>query len=237
MGSFRRLGDPFGTFGRVYGFGGGNKQPGFHWIRSLTFEAGALISNPTGFDASVGANLSVTQAAALRDNYGFQIDIPTIANRFGQITPINLTSFRLSFLFDRHTLAMANLTSFDMIRTVSIGATGVSIILSLRYTIAAGFEAQLSARNDAGATLSGGFMAIPCTSCMFGIDWKASDYAGANNGFARLYVNNAVASAVENIDNDGHNVSFANIGIAFGIDPGTNGTIYYDNIRYSDRII
>lgn len=201
------------------------------WCKELTFEYGSLTPYPTGFDNTNGLNLAVNAAAAIRGNYGFSVGIPDVNPRIGQITAINVTSMEMELLFDVNSLAMADGDIFDIMRTGSNGASGVSVIVSLKYTIASGYQVQISVRTDAPATVSSSFLSIPDAPCMLRLFWKASDAPGEDNGYAYLYVNDATVASLTGVDNDGHDVTLANIGAAAGVDAGTTGTIYFDNIR------
>lgn len=236
MPSFRRLGDPFGVFGRLHGFGSGNQQPGFHWDRRVTFEQGALISYPTGFDTFAGANLNVNAAAAMRGNYGFELGIPNVNNRWGNIDNIpEYTKITAAFLFDPNSIVMANADVFSAITFNGSGPVFTGATLSLGYLLATGYFLRLVGRLDSGANVFGAFINIADVAMQITMEWMASTAVGANNGYLRLFVNNVLVDNIAGIDNDTFNVNQIRFG-ATGIDPGTSGSVYFDNICYSNKI-
>lgn len=235
MPDFRRLGQPYYGFHRLHNHGGG-QHPGFRWDRVLTFEAGALISDPTGFDEIGGLGspqLSVNAAAAIRGNWGYQVDITNTNDRFGRII-VNQPQLEAQFLFDRSPLTMGINEVFNLVLTRSPGAGGLSSFLQMQYTVANGFRVRYGGANDAGASTLSDYIPVPAEACQIILQWKASDGPGMNNGFMRLFVNNELApNSVENFDNDTHSITNFDIGAPLSIDAGTSGQLYYDNIMYS----
>lgn len=240
MSGFRKLGQPLGDHNSLYRLGNGNIRQGFNWVRRLTFEAGILVAPPTGFDLTLGAgagSLSVSTAAAMRGTYGYSLGIIDTNARAGRINlPATLHKLDLCFLFDVNSLIMANNDDFPIMVMASTGAGGISLIISLKYTAANGYQIYGIARNDAGATITSPLINLPDQAVMIEIKWKPATFAGANDGMLELNMNGGAISQLTNLDNDTHNVTLINVGPTFGLDAGTNGTIYYDNIFCSGEL-
>jgi hypothetical protein len=240
MPGFRRLGMPFGDLNNFDRFGSGNVRPGFNWYRSLTFEAGQLISSPTGFDALSGAgaaDLDATAAAAIRGNYGYALVIPNTQIRYGRILNTgNSTIFTLQFLIDPNSITMANNDLFRIITVISPGPGGDAWAMNLQYTVASGYQMNIRAREDDTGFVVGAFADIPDNATMVEVKFRASEYDGADNGSIRMFINNVEDGSVTGLDNDQENVDDIYVGAITGLDAGTTGTIYFDNIRYANAI-
>lgn len=209
---------------------------GIWWTKTATFEAGALTPNPTGFDATGGAgagDLSVDPAAAIRGNFGFLVDIVNINPRYGILSLDNFTQIETEYLFDVNSITMADSDVFDSVR---LTGASIAVFVQLQYTIANGYELRYIARNDAAGNIIGAFGSLPDEASKIRIQWKASDSPGANNGICRLFINNNLVDEDENIDNDTLNLTFANIGAVGGLDAGTTGQIFYDNIYMANKL-
>jgi hypothetical protein len=234
MPDFRRLGQLFDVYGGFKRFGGGKSRAGFNWQRSLTFEAGLIISDPTGFDAQAGANLAVNAAAAMRGNYGFSVGIPAVGNRFGRLDNLpEYATFTESFLFDPNSIVMANADIFEFCNVNDLAFNLIG--LDFGFTLANGYFIRMNSRDDTAGALTGVNNLVNDEAMHIEAEYKAADFAGANNGFVRLYINGVLVDQFLDIDNDGRFVQQVRIGV-IGVDPGTSGTLYYDNYRYSNQI-
>jgi hypothetical protein len=206
------------------------------WVQFANFERGALTPYPTGFDSGNGAgaaSLAVNGGAALRGNYGFSCGIPDANARFGQLASLaNEKLVELKFLFDLNSIVMGDGDAFTLISTGTTGAGGSSLQILLQYAIATGYKLATNIKDDAGGNIFGVAFVIADEPIEVRICWKAADYAGADNGFLRVFINDEVKSNQEGIDNDTHSITTKNFGAISGLDAGTTGTIFFDDIRW-----
>jgi hypothetical protein len=232
MPEFRRLGQLVDQ--RHRSFGGGNQQPGFSWIRSLTFEAGLLIHDPTAFDVTAGANLAINAAAAMRGNYGFSVGIPAVGNRFGRLDDIPAyAAFTQTYLFDINSLTMAD---GDLLEISNVNDGAVNLIsVNLGYTLANGYFLRFDTRDDTSGAVIGTNVLVNDGAMKIDAEFMAASYAGADNGYMRAYIDGVLVDQAVDLDNDGRLVRQVRLGV-IGVDAGTSGTLYYDDYRYTNQV-
>jgi len=218
--------------------------PGWAWNQFATFEAGLTTPYPTGFDAvtTLGAGaVAANAAAAIRGNYGFQITVAGVGSQgWGRLTDPNAeTLMTFEFLMNLNNLPMGLFEAFNFIFLPSPGAGGQFVIVNLVQG-AADYQFQINGRNDAGANVTNGGKNIG----MPGADpfqvrmlLKASSAVGANDGFIRTYVDGDVFDELNFLDNDTQSINQIEIGARGGVDAGTGGTFYLDDIRWANRLI
>lgn len=236
MGGFRRLGDPFAQ--NLKRLGGPNRQHGILFGQFASFEAGLLTPNPTGFDslAGVGANLAVNAGAALRGAFGFQITaVGAGSEAYGVLSgPNGETFFYLEYWFDPNSLTMAGGNDFVIVRAISPGAGGYGYQAALNYN-GANYGVLYAVQRDSGVPLVAAATIILDAPQFHQWYWKASSAAGANNGYVKFYINGALAKQNVNIDNDTHNITSVQAGAVLGVDAGTSGPFFMDNIGWSNQ--
>lgn len=204
------------------------------WDQEATFEDQELTPNPTGFDstAGVGANLDVNNAAAIRGNFGLEVTLAGVGSEsYGILSdPNNETLFTVEFFLDLNSLVMANTDVFAIMQPFTVAPAQFGSI-TLLYTLAAGYQLQniinLDVGNDFGPL-------VPITDEPHLIRWefRASSAPLANDGFSRMYVDGILVSNLTGEDTDTRSLDSLRIGAPGGIDAGTAGTIYFDNIRW-----
>ncbi len=220
--------------------GNGLSQGGirFPWVQEATFEGGVLTPNPTGVDSVVGpAAMVVNSAAAMAGLLGLSVGIPSAVNRVARFSgPVNEIVFNLEFLFDPNSIVMANGDSFFLVTNLSAGAGGAAFQVLLIKN-GANYESRVIGKTDAGGNMNLPDFIIQDTAQLIGIEWTAAINPGDNDGSIEAFVNGVSVGSRFDIDNDTHDVQRVDTGAVAGIDPGTSGTIFFDNIRWARQLI
>lgn len=223
--------------GRLLGESG---HKGFNFNQLLDFEAGLITGLPNAFDSVAGGDtstLTATAAAALRGSFGASVGIPgDLATRFGQITGPNAEKLlTLQFLFDPNSIVMA---LADLFNFILISDSNPGTAFRLNFTNNAGvYNFNPIATNDAGGNVFGAAFVIPDRVVQIRIELKFSSEIGADDGFIKHYVDGEPETFMMNIDNDTRDANEINVGAISGVDAGTNGTLFLDNIEWANKLI
>lgn len=216
---------------------------GIRWIQKTTFEGGNIVTPPANaWDSTAGAGLVTiltTQAAAMRGKYGAQIGLPgDTLLRYGILNGMsNETQGTVQFLFNPNNIIMADGNRFNLVVLSSSGPGGTFGLVNLRFSIANNFEFNILARDDAAFSTSGPAVSIEDEVLQVKLTFKQSSAPGEDDGYFRIFVNNILLDAIENIDNDQQNFSELQVGAAGGLDVETDGIIYFDDVSWTNKII
>lgn len=215
---------------RLHGIG---MSGGKTWDQIATFEDGLLTPNPTGFSSIVGTNLSVVNAAAYNGSFGFSVGISDINARYGILNASNVKRIEIQFYFNPNSIIMAGGDVFNIFASSSIGPAGSSFLLSLQYNAATGYKILPYLKNDVGSNRFGNSVDITDMWHLIRCIFTVSD--GSNNGGILMWIDGV--SYPTNLfaeDNDTHTIGNKLFGAIAGIDAGTTGTIYIDDIKWRE---
>jgi len=132
----------------------------------------------------------------------------------------------MRFYLDPNSIQINQGNSFEIMYAVNqSGSRVISIYLGVD---ASGYYLQTAVWNDAldaswgsRQTISNGWHAVE-------IDWAAATTAGANDGYLKLWVDEALRDTLSGVDNDTHRLKDIGIGATNSVDAGTVGTFYLD---------
>ncbi|MDH5508406.1 MAG: hypothetical protein OEZ02_14385, partial [Anaerolineae bacterium] len=91
--------------------------------------------------------------------------------------------------------------------------------------------------NDYSNSGTSSFYDLPDAPCTITVVWVASSGPGADDGFIELYIDGDHKETITGIDNDGYDVDAINVGAVAGMDAGTSGALYFDEIKWSDDLV
>lgn len=134
-------------------------------------------------------------------------------------SPLNESRYRARFYLDldaltlpapnKHYVFIARSSSAPVLRLVLQGSgVGKSVLLH-------------AAKDDGSFAASGAFALAGSTALE--VEWKAASGAGANNGYASLWVAGNLVATLTGLDNDLQRVEMASLGAVSGVDAGTTG--------------
>lgn len=200
----------------------------------ITFEA----NNLAEFDATDtdGGELSTSAAAAMHGVYGMQanINLTDTSSKYGQITYANKSRIRFGFYFDPNTITMADTdTAYIAGGGAIIGDSDYRVLF--KYNIVGGYQLAVYVTTDVGASTSA-YFGITDASHWIECDFKRSSAPGADDGFAKLWVDTVDASPdteLANVDDDTLDHDNINVGVG-SVDATIDGTLYFDYISWND---
>lgn len=177
---------------------------------------------------------------------GGSVDVVPVA-AFGNSEAVGFTlnsDAKGIYIRDTFEQPLLNYTNTMRLHTGSLTMTGGSFILNgasrIGHWVASSrlgwingqFHVRLVATTDGGVVASGWYpLGNAADAHDLVLDWWAASAPGADDGGARLYLNNTLIGDLTGLDNDTHYIEQANIGAPGGIDAGTVGTFYVDDFE------
>lgn len=204
------------------------------WLQTADLEEGDL----TDFNSTVDVDgIMSAHADALKNgSFGLKISPAGGTNpAYGNLTdPTDNLKVGVEFWFDINTLSMAATDTFTICQVVDADTTGVAASLLVGWTGTAYQIVQVwrSDGDPPGAT-AGEWISLDNDYVKLSLIWAAATGAGANNGYAHLYINDDLKESLVGLDNDTHNVDTVRAGIVAGLNATTTGSIYMDDIRWT----
>ncbi|HUU41275.1 MAG TPA: hypothetical protein VMW42_10055, partial [Desulfatiglandales bacterium] len=137
------------------------------------------------------------------------------------------------FLYDLSPLTMAAGDNFVFLEL----RDGAAIPIVLRLVGMAGSQIAIRCYvlDDLGGLVLVTSPAIK-NSGQIEVKFKGASIPGANDGVFELYTNGVLAVRLLNQDTDIYEIDELRIGAIDGVDAGTFGSLYIDNICYSNQI-
>ena len=191
-------------------------------IFSDEFESGNL----SQWSSNMGS-LGVTNVAALVDNYGLQVLIPTTsASYVTDETPNAELTYHARFYFNPNSVSMASGDNFTLFMGIQGNNTQV-LQVQLRYTNGA-YQLRTATLTDTTGNSLSSYVTISNGIHAVEVEWDASTGVGMNNGSTSLWVDDLLKVSQIGLDNDTRRIDRAELGAVTGIDAGTRGTLYFD---------
>ena len=195
------------------------------------FEEGDLSDFDSTHTSGSGAIVAHADAAII-GSWGVKCTASAAADAaYGRLTePSSETYIAWDFQFDINSLTMgeAELFSAGFLRDSS--AT-LLVYFDIYYS-SGSYYARLAVREDGGGNQVGSIRAISDAPVYVRIVWKQSSAAGADDGHCYMYIDGALVESITGLDNDTHTVDRAENGFVTGVDAGTSGDIYIDDIQW-----
>lgn len=183
-----------------------------------------------------GGDLSVSSPSALFGLYGMQAIInDTTSMGVTDFSPTDEVQYHARFYLDPNSISIPNNNGFSIFSAG--GDAGLVFRVALNKS-GGSYTLQTQAYHDAGGAVSGQPTAITDESQLIEVAFKASSAAGVNDGYLKLWLNDALVDTIPNLDNDVRLVEYVNLGATSGVDTGTSGTLYFDQFEshYSAHI-
>lgn len=197
------------------------------------------IGNLSEWDTVAGSGTAISQDASMflpRSSFGVAFDISANGNTVLSNFIHNTNVLRVRFYFNPNDIVLASGDEFDL---VNINYSG-GIIAGLEFDRVGGFRRYKTIIiNDADSrTLAIGTDqgATPPLVLAEILIKRATNGTGANDGSIEFFIDRAISGGAQtSIDLFDHwpatSITFGSI---VGVDAGTSGTIYLDNIFVSD---
>ena len=193
------------------------------------FTAGTLYFDEMKWSDGAGAPPWIIPAAQMGGTYGMgHTAFADTTAQYAELTgPTADTVATIKFDFDPNSITMATNDEFVIFEVVD------EFFLSLKYT---GSVYQLIATvdKDSGTTVG---TAFTLTDAPHSIElaWTASTSAGANSGYLNVYVDDSLEDTITGVDNDTLSYDEARWGMVSGLDTGTTGVVFFDDMNWTDN--
>lgn len=211
----------------------GNRTPVL--IGEDDFEDGDLVGW-NGVTAQGGGTIQPSATAALTGQIGLEVALVpgTQALYLEDGRPANEHHFWTSFRFDPNSLP---LDRGDSIRLLAGEQPGGSPFLLFFGRGDGGLRMLLGAQEDDGTFSFGTWVQIPDQPIDLMVAWRASDTgngligSGTPSGHLRLWVDGALVTDMQGLDNDTLRVDRLRLGARQGLPSGPGGSLYFDDYR------
>lgn len=194
-------------------------------LYAVTFEDGYLYPNSNGVDIAMcsGGILQVTGAAKMGYGQSYGAELTPHSNyRMGIIKSVDrLKHFRHGFFFDPNSIPLT--TAFTLFRDYS---TNNCARLILGYS-APNYTIYMSIQEDGGSSSSGTYTMTDAPHWIE-MEWAAATYAGANDGIAKLWIDDILQEAMSGLDNDMQTMTYPMLGSGYDMPSGTYSPFYVD---------
>ncbi len=176
-----------------------------------------------------GDGLQITTNAALSGGAGLEALVDDRNDLWVQdLSPDGEKRYRARFFFDPSSLAMNEKSLHNIFRAYSSSPWKGVVTIQLRRK-SGQYWLRTRAGRDSGSDLNGSWVAVESRKMAIEFDWLAASAPGQNDGYLRLFVDQALVIETTGIDNDERVVDFVRLGIFGGIDDGTLGLCYFDD--------
>lgn len=204
-------------------------------IINITHDTSTNLTDASNYTSSSGANISIASDAALAGSVnGLKVVISSTTAQYAVKTVTADTSgtVRIRAYIDPNSITMANNNSFVWARLInSSGDTCAALILD--YSTADGYEIGAWIYTDAGADnpLSGTHTITDAPHYAELLLVRATT-SSSNDGYLQLWIDGVSQGTLGSTDNYDRLANFAtlHIGARAGIDAGTSGTFYLDEV-------
>jgi hypothetical protein len=200
-------------------------------IFSDGFESGDISSwNYT----TAATALSVSAGAALDETYGLAITpgTGTPPNEYvADQTPASETGYRARFLIDVNTIHYTPGESLTVLQGVDSGGSVVFALRLVGTGTAGQVELQGRTYDDLSATHESQPFALAAGPIPLGIEWHAASSSTSNDGQFLIFMNDAVAESLSDLDNDSRSVSEVRLGIIPITVSSAAGSYYVDQFE------
>jgi hypothetical protein len=174
-------------------------------------------------------DLSLSSASAMFGSYGLQALIDDTTSIYAvDRSPKDEPQYRARFYFDPNSVSIPSGNGFSI-----LGGSGDvgSVYRVMLNNVGGSYMVQLLAVTDTSVWVTGTQIATLDEPQLIEIEYKAASAAGANDGTLKLWLNETLADTIENLDNETRLIDDVYLGAASSLDPGTSGTIYFDEFE------
>ena len=205
-------------------------------VVNISFETNDL----SQFTSTSGDGLSVATAAAMgKTNYGMNVNINDTTSTYGvkNVTVNHSGIVRVRVYIDPNSLTMANSDEFAFLRLIN-NATATFANMYLGFTTTGNlYRCRCSAILDSAAesyTARPNFSGTNDGPHM--IEMNITKSSGADDGILNWWIDGEAQSGLTGLDNDTWFADFTTlrVGAATGIDAGTTGDFYLDELIVND---
>lgn len=205
-------------------------QPASDFIFWDGFESGDASRWVT--ETQLGGTLAYAAAAAGRGETGMEVALGA-GNERAFVTdesPDDEDVYRVRFRFDPNSLTLAENKRVKIIS--SRADTGQRLFQALvRWRAAEGFALRVKAHRNDLSWAGTGWHPLADDWSVLEIEWRRASAPGAADGSLKLWIDDLLIEEVAGIDNDLWPTGWVQWGIVGGVQPGTAGSLYFDDFQ------
>lgn len=208
-------------------------------IVDLDYETGDL--SQFSYTSTNGGKMSVAAGAAMNGTgYGLQFQVTSTTTMYGyKDLTTGDTSGELSagFYFDPNSLAMANNDLFGLLYLSSNAGSNYIAMLEMQYIAGSGYKIRTNIYNDSGGTSATAYYTISDNPHYIEIQLRRATSSTSGDGSVQLWVDGTFKETKGGIDNYDRFNAFQRVYVAAnGLDSGTSGTFYFDELVINNDI-
>jgi len=173
----------------------------------------------------------IIPAAQMGGSYGSAFTLyGNSTSQYEQLSdPTTENDITAEFDFDPNSLTMADLDTFQLLIAPNE--------FRVDFRINSGtYQCRVLAFLDSGNT-SSSWHSLSDAPQTIRVVWRASSGAGKDDGWIALYIDGTHQETVDGLDNDTLSVDEIRFGGVSGLDAGTSGVFYLDDIKWYDEIV
>ncbi len=191
--------------------------------------SGTFFMDNCNWSDGAGSPPWITENAQMGGTYGMAISLfGDTTGSYGQLSgPSADTVMTVQFDFDINSLTMGT----DEIFTIMNSAGEFQVRVQWTGSV---YQIFSVINTDTGTT-TGSKTTLSDAPVTVTVAWAAATSAGANNGYMNTYVDDALISSIIGVNNDTLSSDLIRFGAAAGTDSGTTGTIFFDDMVWSDN--
>ena len=192
------------------------------------FETGDL-SRWSEVAVSGSGSISASPSAALEGSFGLAAEIQSgdLFERVGTSWSEADRALSVRFAFDPNSLDVPP-GNFTLLQVY--GPQGSPMSLRIRRG-APGYHLRLVATKDDGTFANGSWQVVPDSPQTLTLEWRAATAPGSPDGFVRLWAGSTLFEEISSLENASQIAQGLRLGAVFGLDSGTVGVSYFDDVR------
>ncbi len=137
--------------------------------------------------------------------------------------------------FDPNGIAMTSGDAFYMFYSTNTALDRVQLGMEMNYNGSV-YRLRPAYDTDAGTRTFGSYHTITDAGHHIRQIWKASSGVGANDGYQYTYIDGVLVDSITSIDSDLQTIDIMNAASGVGIDSGTDGIVYFDDLKFTDGL-
>ena len=141
----------------------------------------------------------------------------------------DLRQARLSFRYDPNSKTMATNDRYVLVQALDGSNTVFTAEIQDDGT---NYEVRVTRYTDAAATASTAFYDLSDAENTIRIDWESAIDAGTDTGKLALFIGGTLQEELLNIDNDTLRIDTLRVGFVSGVDAGTEGSFFVDELTF-----
>jgi len=219
----------------------------FYWrtlVESALFADGFETGNTASWSAMTGdaSTVQATSEAALDGVYGLKIVVAGQAPHYlFDTSPTAAAHYRARFLFDPNSIPMHDQEIHVIVsaeksmpagqalgRQVDPVHPGTPVVYLLVRRTGVTYQLCLLVRADSAAWIPTAWATISDAAHKVEFEWQAATAPGAADGYAQLWIDDALQGDLRQLDNDTWRIDQVRLGAISGMYPATQGSYFFD---------